>query len=88
MSDSTSGSGSALPRNDNNGTREAVVVINRLRARPSNLDDAIQTMSLAADQIDRLLTAINNAQSALTFESLSLEERNSTALASLSFADR
>ena len=68
-----------IKRNDNDGARQTVVVINRLRARPASLEDAIATVNIAADEIDRLLTAINNAQSALTYEDLSAEERNHAA---------
>jgi hypothetical protein len=75
-------------RRDNDGARQSVVVLNRLRARPASLEDAIETMSIAADEIERLLTAINNAQSALTYEGLSAEDRNGAASAALSFADR
>jgi hypothetical protein len=77
-----------IKRNDNDGARQTVVVINRLRARPASLEDAIATVNIAADEIDRLLTAINNAQSALTYEGLSAEKRNHAASASLHFADR
>lgn len=77
-----------VKRNDNNGARQTVVVINRLRARPASIEDAIETMSIAADEIERLLTAINNAQSALTYEDMPAEERNRAASASLRFADR
>jgi hypothetical protein len=63
-------------------------MINQLRAPPSRLEDAIQVMNNAADEIDRLLTAINNAQSVLTYEDISSEERISSALGALGFGDR
>lgn len=75
-------------RRDNGGTRQAVVAIDRLRTRPASLEDAIEAMSIAADEIERLLTAINNAQSALTYDGMTAEDRNSAATAALSFADR
>lgn len=68
--------------------RQALFVIDLLRTRPASLGDAIQTMAIAADEIDRLLTAINNAQSALTYEGMLLEERIEAAQGALSFADK
>ena len=67
--------------------RRTIRVIDRLRTRPSGLEDAVETMNMAAEEIDRLLTAITNAQAALTYEGMSPEERINAALGSLSFAD-
>ena len=63
-------------------------MIGQLRARPSSLEDAIPVMNNAAEEIDRLLTAINNAQAVLTYEGMSSEERITSALGALSFGDQ
>jgi len=44
-------------------------------------------MQAAADEIDRLLTAITNAQSALTYTGMT-SEKITSALGALSFGDR
>ena len=63
-------------------------MIGQLRARPSSLEEAIPVMNNAAEEIDRLLIAINNAQAVLTYEGLSSEERITSALGALSFGDQ
>ena len=68
--------------------RRTVLMIGQLRARPSSLEDAIPVMNNAAEEIDRLLTAINNAQAVLTYEGMSSEERITSALGALSFGDQ
>ena len=68
--------------------RRTVLMIGQLRARPSSLEDAIPVMNNAAEEIDRLLIAINNAQAVLTYEGLSSEERITSALGALSFGDQ
>ena len=68
--------------------RRTVLMIGQLRARPSSLEEAIPVMNNAAEEIDRLLIAINNAQAVLTYEGLSSEERITSALGALSFGDQ
>lgn len=63
-------------------------MIGQLRARPSSLEEAIPVMNNAAEEIDRLLIAINNAQAVLTYEGMSSEERITSALGALSFGDQ
>ena len=68
--------------------RPAIQMIDQLRARPSSLEHAIEVMNFAADEIDRLLGAITNAQSVLIYEAMSPQERIVAALAALAFADK
>ena len=68
--------------------RRTVLMIGQLRARPSSLEEAIPVMNNAAEEIDRLLIAINNAQAVLTYEGMSSEERITSALGALSFGDQ
>ena len=63
-------------------------MIGQLRARPSSLEEAIPVMNNAAEEIDRLLIAINNAQAVLTYEGMSSEERITSALGALSYGDQ
>jgi hypothetical protein len=69
-------------------SRQAVFVIQQLRQKPSTLEEGIEKLDMAADEIDRLLPAINNAQAALTDDSLKPEGRIETAHGAPSFADR
>ena len=75
-------------RLDNDGSRRSVVVLEKLRCPPADLTEATELLRIAADEIDRLLTAINNAQSVLSYEGMSAEDRNHAAAASLSFGDK
>ena len=68
--------------------RRSIDLIQQLNAIPTSLEESIKTMQLAAIEIDRLLSAITNAQSALTYAGMSLEDRITTALGSLSFGDQ
>jgi hypothetical protein len=63
-------------------------MIEQLKVRPADLEQAAEMLQAAADEIDRLLTAITNAQSALTYSGMTSEEKIASALGALSFGDR
>jgi len=68
--------------------RRSLTLIEQLRLLPADLEQAAEMMQAAADEIDRLLTAITNAQSALTYTGMTSEEKITSALGALSFGDR
>jgi len=70
------------------GVRRSLTLIEQLRLLPADLEQAAEMMQAAADEIDRLLTAITNAQSALTYTGMTSEEKITSALGALSFGDR